>query len=134
MSNSKVLVLGANGMLGKMVSLHLSSSEDLIVDVTSRNATEFIVSNFKDNHHIFDASQNIQNELEEIIIENHYKFIVNCIGVIKPKINEKDNISVSNTILTNSYFPLSIQKIASKNNIKYIQIGTDCVFSGFDGN
>ena len=134
MSNSKVLVLGANGMLGKMVSLHLSSSEDLIVDVTSRNATEFIVSNFKDNHHIFNASQNIQNELEEIIIQNHYKFIVNCIGVIKPKINEKDNISVSNTILTNSYFPLSIQKIASKNNIKYIQIGTDCVFSGFDGN
>ena len=61
MSNSKVLVLGANGMLGKMVSLHLSSSEDLIVDVTSRNASEFIVSNFKDNHHIFDASQNIQN-------------------------------------------------------------------------
>ena len=63
MSNSKVLVLGANGMLGKMVSLHLSSSEDLIVDVTSRDTTDFIVSNFKDNHHIFDASQNIQNEL-----------------------------------------------------------------------
>ena len=79
MSNSKVLVLGANGMLGKMVSLHLSSSEDLIVDVTARSATDFIASNFKDNHHIFDASQNIESELEEIINGNHYKFIVNCI-------------------------------------------------------
>jgi len=47
MSNFKVLVLGANGMLGKMVSLHLDSSADLVVDVTSRTATDFIKSNFK---------------------------------------------------------------------------------------
>ena len=134
MSNSKVLVLGANGMLGKMVSLHLDSSTDLIVDVTSRSATEFIKDNFKNNSHIFDVNKNYQNQFNNLVIENNYHFIINCIGVIKPKINETDNISVSNTILTNSYFPMDIQNIALKNNVKYLQIGTDCVFSGIDGN
>ena len=134
MSNFKVLVLGANGMLGKMVSLHLDSSTDLIVEVTSRSATEFIKNNFKNNSHILDVNKNYKNQLENLVTENNYHYIINCIGVIKPKINETDNISVSNTILTNSYFPMDIQNIAWVNNVKYLQIGTDCVFSGIDGN
>jgi len=37
MSDNNVLVLGANGMLGKMVSLHLKSNNELNVFVTSRS-------------------------------------------------------------------------------------------------
>ena len=42
MSSKKVLVLGANGMLGKMVSLQLKTNEDINVYVTSRNRNKFI--------------------------------------------------------------------------------------------
>ena len=35
--------------------------------------------------------------------------------------------------MTNSYFPLDLQKFAEQKDIKYIQIGTDCVFSGKEG-
>jgi len=134
MSSYKVLVLGANGMLGKMVGLYLDSVEELDVDITSRRKNEFVVKNFDSNYHIFDFNKQNRKPLEEIIKGRNYDFIVNCIGVIKPKIDEKDNKSISNTVLINSYFPLDIHKLALKNGIKYFQIGTDCVFSGLDGN
>ena len=133
MNNSKILVIGANGMLGKMVALYLDSIKDLVVDITSRNKNEFVVKHFDDNAYIFDANKQGQNPLEKIINVCDYDYIVNCIGVIKPKINENDIQSVTNTIYINSYFPLQIHKLALENDINYFQIGTDCVFSGFDG-
>jgi len=133
MSSSKVLVLGANGMLGKMVALYLNSLKDLVVDITSRSKNAFVVENFDGNYYLFDANSYNLNPLEEIIKVSDYDCIVNCIGVIKPKINENDAESINNTILVNSYFPLDIHKVALKNYVNYIQIGTDCVFSGMDG-
>ena len=133
MSSAKVLVLGANGMLGKMVALYLDSAKDLDVDITSRSKNEFVVENFDGNYYIFDANKLDQNPLEEIIKICDYDYIVNCIGIIKPKINENDVDSITNTILINSYFPQKIHKLAFENDINYIQIGTDCVFSGLGG-
>ena len=49
MSNNKILVLGSNGMLGKMISLYLDSFKDLDITLTSRNSTEFIEKNFGGN-------------------------------------------------------------------------------------
>ncbi len=114
MSNNNILVLGANGMLGKMISLYLKSNNELNVFVTARDKSAFIEKNFEKKF-------------------TNFHFIVNCIGVIKPKIDEKNPNSIKETILTNSYFPLELQNLALENQIKYIQIGTDCVFSGNDG-
>ena len=76
-------------------------------------------------------SDNYSDNLKKIV--DNVDFIVNCIGVIKPKIDEKNPNSIKETILTNSYFPMELQNLAFENQIKYIQIGTDCVFSGIDG-
>ena len=46
MSEKKVLVLGANGMLGKMISLHLNSLKSFEVTVSSRSKNKFINDNF----------------------------------------------------------------------------------------
>tara|TARA_B100000073_G_scaffold336060_1_gene330376 strand:+ start:739 stop:1662 length:924 start_codon:yes stop_codon:yes gene_type:complete len=135
MSEKKILVLGASGMLGKMVSLHLNSKKFFDVIVTSRSQNKFISENFSGKYLNLDINFNTKNFLNKFFNENSdYKYIVNCIGVIKPKINESDISSIQNTILTNSYFPLDIQEIANQRGIKYIQIGTDCVYSGKDGN
>ena len=134
MSEKKVLVLGANGMLGKMISLHLNSLKSFEVTVSSRSKNKFINDNFEGKFLNLDIDYPLKNSLDEFLKENNgYKYIVNCIGVIKPKIDESKNISIQNTILTNSYFPLDLQKLAEQRGIKYIQIGTDCVFSGKDG-
>ena len=131
MSNNNVLVLGANGMLGKMISLYLKSNNEFNVFVTARNKSSFIEKNFEKNFTNFELSDNYIVNLKDIV--NNIDFIVNCIGVIKPKIDEKNPNSIKETILTNSYFPLELQNLALENQIKYIQIGTDCVFSGNDG-
>ena len=132
MSDNNVLVFGANGMLGKMVSLYLKSNNELNVFVTSRSKNSFIEQNFEKKYFNFQLSDNYFDNLKKIV-NNKIDFIVNCIGVIKPKIDEDDPISIQETILTNSYFPIDLQNLAFEKQIEYIQIGTDCVFSGNDG-
>ena len=62
MNNNKVLVLGANGMLGKMLSLYLDSNKDLEITVTSRKSTSFIEKNFNGSYLKYDAlSNNIED-------------------------------------------------------------------------
>ena len=58
MSNNNVLVLGANGMLGKMISLYLKSNNEFNVFVTARNKSSFIEKNFEKNFTNFELSDN----------------------------------------------------------------------------
>jgi len=130
MSNLRILILGANGMLGKMVSLYFGSLKNYSLVFSSRSDSTFLNENFHDSIELYD-----------VLNDNFYDFaskvkpdvIINCIGRIKPTIDESDPISVSETININSFLPLEIQKYTSDNNARYFQIGTDCVFSGKDG-
>ena len=103
MSEKKVLVLGANGMLGKMISLHLNSLKFFEVTVSSRSKNKFINDNFEGKFLNLDIDYPLKNSLDEFLKENNdYKYIVNCIGVIKPKIDERKNI-VSSTRAASRY-------------------------------
>ena len=103
-----------------MVSLQLKTNENINVYVTSRNRNKFIEKNFNDRHIIYQVDSDYKNKLINLLRESVDKFdyIVNCIGVIKPKIDETDKHSVQNTILINSYFPNEIQKIASQEAVE----------------
>jgi dTDP-4-dehydrorhamnose reductase len=61
-----------------------------------------------------------------------FNYIVNCIGIIKPYINEKNQSSILEAIKVNSLFPH--QLITSSKKVKIFQIATDCVFDGSKGN
>lgn len=61
-------------------------------------------------------------------------WIINCIGVIKQKIDESDRNSVENTFKINRDLPLQLARAIEQTNTKVIQIATDCVFSGSVGN
>ncbi len=131
MNNNKVLVLGANGMLGKMLSLYLDSNKELEITVTSRKSTSFIEKNFEGSYLKYDV---LSNNIDDLISKkDKFGYIVNCIGIIKPKINENDAESVKNTIQVNSFLPIILQRISEEKDIHYIQIGTDCVFTGDTG-
>ena len=111
MNKKKILVLGANGMLGKMVSLYLKDNEDLDVKVTSRAKNTFLDNFFKDSTLDFEITKEYKNTLNKLVTNNDFDFVINCIGVIKPKIDEDNNESILRTIMINSYFPLDLQKI-----------------------
>lgn len=62
------------------------------------------------------------------------KWIINCIGIIKPYIHDDNALEVERAVRVNSLFPHNLAKAAKKIGAKVIQIETDCVYSGKRGN
>ena len=124
---NRVLILGKDGMLGTMVSSYLTSLKEYEIYLTSRRDEGI---DLDDKIRKFDVST---DSLENLVNDINPHFLINCIGVIKPEIEEGDKESVEKAIDINTYFPLNISQLAESKNFKYIQIGTDCVFSGEGG-
>jgi len=119
----KVLILGVGGMLGHACFDHFDQLDGFEAFGTWRKPT-------LDKIRTFDASN---ESIEELIQNVEPDWIINCIGVIKQKINEHDKRSVENTLQINQIFPHQIAKAVAGSKIKVIQIATDCVFNGFKG-
>jgi dTDP-4-dehydrorhamnose reductase len=118
----KVLILGATGMLGNACEkLFLQSSKNNVIS-TSRNQSGNSVQ--------FDAKT---DQVGALIEKVEPDWIINCIGVIKPHINENLYSSTENAIEINSLFPHRIAKAIEGSDTKVIQIATDCVYSGLVG-
>lgn len=121
-SNSKILILGATGLIGHQVYTYLSSFGCFkIVGISKKRKLN-----------VRDLNLDLKNleELEKVIFEFEPNYIINCAGVL---ISES-NRCPENAILLNAYLPHFLYKIAEKINAKVIQISTDCVFSGLKGN
>jgi dTDP-4-dehydrorhamnose reductase len=119
---SKILILGSTGMLGKMVYSYLTENTSYNILSTEKEVNYSNLNSINFNVRA--------DSLEKILKNFNPDVLVNCIGLIKPNINEEDNSSINDAFLINSYFPLLISKLSNKYKYKYIQIGTDCVFSG----
>ena len=78
----------------------------------------------------FDAST---DSIEDLIKEVSPNWVINCIGIIKPHINENNSSSVKNAIVINSLFPHQLASSISNLKTKVLQIATDCVYSGKEG-
>ena len=128
-----ILVLGITGMLGSMVYDYLSQNERFNVYGTLRQR----ISRFENEQVFeFDADTSIDKTLEEIIEKVNPQYIINCIGVIKPYCRDNDPAGIYRAIKVNAGFPYSLQKITSMTGrgIRIIQIATDCVYDGLNGN
>lgn len=115
----RVLVLGKSGMLGSMVFGYLSKNTPFQVIGTERN--EFNADKFLTDSSKFFKFKDID-------------YVINCIGIIKPFCKDDDPTGVVNAIKINALFPYELAKFYKDTNTKIIQIATDCVFSGKDGN
>ena len=78
----------------------------------------------------------IEKDKIEVLFKQISKndIIINCIGKIKPFINENNLDQISAAIKVNSLFPFELSKIIKHKKAKIYQIATDCVFSGDKGN
>ena len=124
---TNILVLGISGMLGSMVFEYLKENPDFNVYGTVRNP-KFK----KENVFLFDAYDILQLERNEFL-NLKINYIINCIGITKPFSKDDDPAGVIRAIKINSDFPWELAKYAKKYNIKILQIGTDCVYSGKKG-
>lgn len=126
---TRVLVLGASGMLGYEVCKVLSDSNKLNVVGTVRDLNYGI--EFPCRVEYFESTVMQKDFLEGLI---HYAdYVINCIGIIKPHINDSDSSSVQRAININAVLPHKINEVAKREGVKVIQIATDCVYDGSSG-
>jgi dTDP-4-dehydrorhamnose reductase len=123
---SKVLVLGASGMLGSAVFRNLEKN-GLNTLGTYSGKTDCSANNFMK----FDAEC---DDLEKFIRDcSDLDFIINCIGAIPQKNVDDSLIDLKKMIQLNAVLPNILKFCAEKYNINVIQIATDCVFDGKSG-
>jgi dTDP-4-dehydrorhamnose reductase len=122
----KILVLGAEGMLGSSVFEYLQKS-GLDTYGTSRD-TSLLDGN---NIFIFDAMS--KESLTKIDFSS-FDYLINCIGLIKPRIVENDILSIQRAYKINSIFPWILSNHLTTSATRIIQIATDCVYDGQKGN
>jgi dTDP-4-dehydrorhamnose reductase len=107
-----VLVLGAHGMLGSMVTWYGSSHTSYKILSTSRK--------------LFDAIAQPVDVLEPFV--KTALCVVNCIGAIPQK-----SYSDEKLVQLNTTFPIKLAELCKKLNVPLLHISTNCVFSGKNG-
>lgn len=117
----KILVLGSTGMAGHTIALYFIESG---YDVTSFNRRNFgfcknIIGDITDF-----------KTLENVIVEGNYDTVINAVGILNQEAEENKH----RAILINTYLPHFLAYITKNRKTKIIQMSTDCVFSGKDGN
>lgn len=113
----KIYILGSKGMLGKYVTKYLSQNYSV----------------FEINRDVIDASNQTEEQLNIKLKEiglNKDDVIINCIGTIKPRVDQLGDL---NAILVNSIFPRLLANVCEKNGWNMIHPTTDCVYSGKKG-
>ena len=119
----KILILGANGMAGHVITLGLSKNLDLY-DVISVARNDSLIK----PTYLLDVSNFL--ELESLINKVTPDIIINCIGILNKTAEENPD----KAILINSYLPHFLESTTKLIKTKVIHISTDCVFSGKEGN
>lgn len=116
----KILVLGATGMAGHIISIYLKEAGH---EVTAFSRREFKYCN-SINGDITDFEF-----LKTVIKEGKYDAVINAIGILNQ--DAEDNKSLA--VLLNSYLPHFLSDMTKDMKTKIIHMSTDCVFSGKTG-
>ena len=119
----KILICGAAGMAGHMITRYLSSLNKYKIYTSAYN------SKYVESDYCIDIEKNLDN-LEAIIEIEKFDIIINCIGILVKEANNNP----SKAIYINSFFPHWLVDITKKTNTKIIHLSTDCIFSGKKGN
>lgn len=116
----KILVLGATGMAGHLISLYFMKNN---YDVTT-----FTTRTFPYCKNIVGDVFNI-DYLKEILLNGEYDVVINCVGIL----NQFAENNISKAIFLNAYLPHFIADVLRNTSTKLIHMSTDCVFSGNTG-
>jgi len=117
----RVVILGSTGMLGSEVE-RVAGAQSVEHVAISRNTP---VS--------FDARNDQFIQLANSLGLNENDWMINCIGWIPQKAMGDEKQDHSDAMLLNADLPKQISNARGRFGFNWIQIGTDCVFSGKTG-
>jgi len=133
MSPIKVLVLGGQGMLGSMMVRVLSElGYDVSATYSNKINTDFKGAD-KVKWSFFGLDFRRSPAELDFLPNGPVDYIINCIGVIKPFIDDSDSFSMVRATQINGVFPHVLAQLAQRMEVPVLQIATDCVYSGKNG-
>ena len=124
-------------MLGwQVLSQFKDSNFNIKCQVRNNKKKKTLIKKLNLNNKIKFFNFDIEKDKIDVLYKRISKndIIINCIGKIKPFINENDLNQIKTAIKINSHFPILLSKMIRIKNVKIYQIATDCVFSGTVGN
>ena len=127
----KILVLGANGLIGNTIFRVLSETTDHVVHGTIRrdSALSSVADTFRKN---IISNVEMLDDYAVADVLNAYRphVVINCAGLTKHRPNAACPLTA---LPINSLFPHKLVKLCALMDTKLIHISTDCVFSGDKG-
>lgn len=127
----KIAILGVGGMLGSTVLDFFAKEKNFSIIATVRDQKE--AEKFPKYQNVEFCELDVQYADSETFRKalKGAKWIINCIGIIKPYIHDDNAAEVERAVRINALFPHALAQ--SLPSAKIIQIATDCVYSGTKG-
>jgi dTDP-4-dehydrorhamnose reductase len=129
----KLLIMGANGMLGHTILRFFACNRAYRVYGTIRDLTSkhLLQSKAPEAQLLSGVDVESLEDLTRLIAGVQPDIIINCIGVVKQVPEAHDPLKV---IPVNALLPHRLAYLAKASNARLIHFSTDCVFSGRVGN
>jgi dTDP-4-dehydrorhamnose reductase len=127
----KILIFGANGMLGHTVLRLFADDGKFNVIGTVRSEKSFNQINSRYHNQLISGLDVTDvAAVNTLINEIKPNYVINCIGLVKQLAEAEDPLLA---IPINSLFPHQLASACQKINSRLIHISTDCVFAGIKG-
>lgn len=128
---TKILILGATGMLGSAMlhQFHRDHSCEAFGTIRGSDALRHFPSILHDRL-IRGVDVLDQDRLAQVMAKVRPDVVINCVGVIKQAEVAKDPLAV---LPLNAMLPHRLAALCAIGNTRLIHISTDCVFSGAKG-
>lgn len=127
----RVLVLGANGMLGNAVYRLLSGTEGFEVFGTVRSASGAKALGSGPHAHVLTGVDvESVDQLLSAFAAAKPDIVINCIGLIKQLGHANDPLAA---LPINAILPHRLQRMAAACGARLVHVSTDCVFAGTQG-
>lgn len=117
----RLLILGANGMAGHMISTYFMEKGNEVVGFDRSmvtHCTKGIAGDAQD-----------KDMLAELIRQGSFDAVINCIGLLNQFAENNHALAV----YLNSYLPHFLADVTAKMPTRVLHMSTDCVFSGKRG-
>lgn len=126
----KILVLGANGMLGGSLHRYFTRAQHNVVGTVRSTAAQQQVSAMGFDNIRSGVDVTDPKTLEAVIADVKPDYVFNCIGLIKQLAQSEQPVAA---IEMNSLLPHRLAELCSKYASRLVHFSTDCVFNGARG-
>lgn len=134
MAGQKILIMGADGMLGHKVFQRLHGRFDVYATFRGLDGLwsyHPLFAGIDGSRFIRDIDALDAERVEQVLRQINPDAVINCIGIVKQRDEAKAAIP---SILVNALFPHLLADMCGNIGARLIHLSTDCVFSGLKGN